>query len=165
MFSFNTERVISKLESNQILSADWWFLNWNVGYVNTVPDNCSAQRWFVTPIQWNIQCIANFFNLLFSQKSRATKIKKWVFRPKVYYSTVGKLRCANLSTPQQSKIKSSLYSRYGEGFNFNEWRCSSPLLTAWATELRKSVTAVASRWRHCVRTDSNPRLPPLIGMS
>ena len=31
----------------------------------------------------------------------------------------------------------------------NEWRDPSPRLSAWATQLRRYVAAVASRWRHC----------------
>ena len=46
------------------------------------------------------------------------------------------------------KIKSSLYSRY-YAEACNEWRGPSPRLSAWATQLRKNVVAVASRWRHC----------------
>ena len=48
----------------------------------------------------------------------------------------------------QIKIKSSLYSRfYAEAGN--ELRGPSPRLSAWATQLRRNVAAVASRWRHC----------------
>ena len=32
----------------------------------------------------------------------------------------------------------------------NEWWGPSPLLSAWATQLRRNFTTVASRWRHCV---------------
>ena len=46
------------------------------------------------------------------------------------------------------QIKSSLYSRY-YAEESNEWRGPSPRRSAWATQLRKDVTAVASRWRHC----------------
>ena len=46
------------------------------------------------------------------------------------------------------KIKSSLYSpHYAEACN--ELRGPSPRLSAWATQLRRSVATVASRWRHC----------------
>ena len=31
----------------------------------------------------------------------------------------------------------------------NEWRGPSPRLSAWATQLRRNVATVASRWRHC----------------
>ena len=31
----------------------------------------------------------------------------------------------------------------------NELRGPSPWLSAWATQLRRNVAAVASRWRHC----------------
>ena len=47
------------------------------------------------------------------------------------------------------KIKSSLYSRY-YAEACDEWRSLSPLLSVWATQLRRNVAAVASRWRHCV---------------
>ena len=47
------------------------------------------------------------------------------------------------------KIKSSLYSPcYAEACN--ELRGPSPRLSAWATQLRRNVATVASRWRHCV---------------
>ena len=50
---------------------------------------------------------------------------------------------------QNQKIKSSLYSpHYAEACN--EWRGPSPRLSAWATQLRRIVATVASRWRHCV---------------
>ena len=48
----------------------------------------------------------------------------------------------------KSEIKSSLYSRYcAEACS--EWRGPSPRLSAWATQLRRDVAVVASRWRHC----------------
>ena len=47
-----------------------------------------------------------------------------------------------------SKIKSSLYSSY-YAEACNELRGSSPRLRAWATQLRRNVATVASRWRHC----------------
>ena len=47
-----------------------------------------------------------------------------------------------------NQIKSSLYSRcYAEACN--EWRGPSPRLSAWATQLRRNVATVVSRWRHC----------------
>ena len=53
---------------------------------------------------------------------------------------------------QKTKIKFSLYSRhYAEACN--ERRDRSPRLSAGATQLRRSVPAVASRWRHFVRFD------------
>ena len=49
---------------------------------------------------------------------------------------------------QKKKIKSSLYSpHYAEACN--ELRGPSPRLSAWATQLRRNVATVASRWRHC----------------
>ena len=48
----------------------------------------------------------------------------------------------------QNQIKSSLYSpHYAEACN--ELRGPSPRLSAWATQLRRNVATVASRWRHC----------------
>ena len=47
-----------------------------------------------------------------------------------------------------NQIKSSLYSLY-YAEACNEWRGPSPRLSAWATQLRRNVSAVASRWRHC----------------
>ena len=47
------------------------------------------------------------------------------------------------------QIKFSLYSRY-YAKACNEWRGPSPHLSAWATQLRRNVAAVASRWRPCV---------------
>ena len=48
----------------------------------------------------------------------------------------------------QKKIKSSLYSPY-YAEACNELRGPSPRLSAWATQLRRNVATVASRWRHC----------------
>ena len=48
----------------------------------------------------------------------------------------------------KSKIKSSLYSSY-YAEACNEWRGPSPQLSTWATQLRRNVATVASRWRHC----------------
>ena len=44
-----------------------------------------------------------------------------------------------------SKIKSLLYSRY-YAEACNEWRGPSPRLSAWTTQPRRIVAAVASRW-------------------
>ena len=49
----------------------------------------------------------------------------------------------------KSKIKSSLYSPY-YAEACNELRGPFPRLSAWATQLRRNVATVASRWRHCV---------------
>ena len=46
------------------------------------------------------------------------------------------------------KIKSSLYSSY-YAEACNELRGPSPRLSAWATQLRRNVATVASRWRRC----------------
>ena len=52
------------------------------------------------------------------------------------------------SQEKYKKIKSSLYSwYYAEAYN--EWWGPSPRFSAWATQLRRNVAAVASRWRHC----------------
>ena len=48
----------------------------------------------------------------------------------------------------KSEIKYSLYMRY-YAEACNEWRGQSLRLSAWATQLRTNVAAVASRWRHC----------------
>ena len=47
----------------------------------------------------------------------------------------------------QIKVKSSLYSRY-YAEACNEWRGPCPRLSARATQLRRNVAMVASRWRH-----------------
>ena len=49
----------------------------------------------------------------------------------------------------QNQIKSSLYSSY-YAEACNELRGPSPRLSAWATQLRRNVATVASRWRRCV---------------
>ena len=49
----------------------------------------------------------------------------------------------------QNQIKSSLYSPY-YAEACNELRNPSPRLSAWATQLRRNVATVASRWRYCV---------------
>ena len=48
----------------------------------------------------------------------------------------------------KNQIKSSLYSPY-YAEACNELRGPSPRLRAWATQLRRNVATVASRWRHC----------------
>ena len=48
----------------------------------------------------------------------------------------------------QIKIKSSLYSPY-YAKACNELWGPAPRLSAWATQLRRNVATVASRWRHC----------------
>ena len=35
----------------------------------------------------------------------------------------------------------------------SEWRGPTPRLSAWATQVRKNVKTVASRWLHCVQFD------------
>ena len=47
----------------------------------------------------------------------------------------------------------------------SKWRGPSPRLSAWATQLRKNVGAVASRWRHCAdltARESNHKPPAPI---
>ena len=56
------------------------------------------------------------------------------------------------------QIKFSLYSRY-YAKGYNEWRGRSPRCSAWATQLRKNVAAVASRWRHCAAL-TGPEIEP-----
>ena len=53
-----------------------------------------------------------------------------------------------LKSARMLHIKSSLYQRY-YAEEYNEWRGPSPRPSAWATQLRKNVAAVASRWQHC----------------
>ena len=48
----------------------------------------------------------------------------------------------------ENQIKSSLYSSYYVEA-CNELRGPSPRLSAWATQLRRNVATVASRWRRC----------------
>ena len=48
----------------------------------------------------------------------------------------------------QKKIKSSLYSSY-YAEACNELRGPSPRLSAWATQLRRNVATVTSRWQRC----------------
>ena len=59
----------------------------------------------------------------------------------------------------QIKIISSFYSRY-YAEACNELRGPSPRLSAWATELRRNVAAVASRWQHCADL-TGPEIEPL----
>ena len=57
--------------------------------------------------------------------------------------------CEETSNQIKNQIKSSLYSPYYAGA-CNELRGPSPRLSAWATQLRRNVATVASRWRYCV---------------
>ena len=52
-----------------------------------------------------------------------------------------------LKSAHMLQIKSSLYSPY-YAEACTEWRGPSPPHSAWATQLRRNVAAVASRWRH-----------------
>ena len=61
-------------------------------------------------------------------------------------------------TRQKIKIKSSLYSPY-YAEACDELRDPSPLLSAWAAQLRRNVAAVASQWRHCADLTS-PGIEP-----
>ena len=48
----------------------------------------------------------------------------------------------------------SPYSRYYTGITCNEWWDDpSPHLSAWATQLRKNIAALARCWQYCVRFD------------
>ena len=74
---------------------------------------------------------------------------KYCFLPEFDASRNSPSRIIQRSDP---KINYSLYSRhYGKACN--EWREPSSRLSAWGTQLRRNVAAVASRWRHCVRFD------------
>ena len=55
---------------------------------------------------------------------------------------------SNSKSAHMLQIKSSLYSRY-YAEACNEWRGRSPPRSAWATQLRRNIAAVTSRWRHC----------------
>ena len=71
-----------------------------------------------------------------------------MFRHVLTYSeTISELKYQTDATKNQ-KIKSSLYSPY-YAEACNELRGPSPRLSAWATQLRRNVATVASRWRHC----------------
>ena len=63
-----------------------------------------------------------------------------------------------LKSAHMLQIKSSLYSRY-YAEEYNKWRGPSPRRSAWATQLRRNVAAVASRWRHCADL-TGPRIEP-----
>ena len=65
-----------------------------------------------------------------------------------------------LLRPQiKSKIKSLYSPYYAEACN--ELRGPSPRLSAWATQLRRNVATVASRWRHCANL-TGPGIEPRI---
>ena len=53
------------------------------------------------------------------------------------------------STQNQNQIFIIAYSPY-YAEACNGLRGPSPRLSAWATQLRRNVATVASRWRHCV---------------
>ena len=65
---------------------------------------------------------------------------------------------AGLKSAHMLQIKFSLYSRY-YAEACNEWRGLSPPRSAWATQLRRNVAAVASRWRHCANL-TGPGIEP-----
>ena len=50
-----------------------------------------------------------------------------------------------LKNAHMLQLKSSLHSRY-YAEEYNKWRGSSPRRSAWATQLRRNVATVASRW-------------------
>ena len=65
-----------------------------------------------------------------------------------------------------TKIKSSLCSWYYVEA-CSEWRGPSPRLSAWVTQLRRNIAAVASRWCHCFRFDGpviEPSPPALLAV-
>ena len=65
-----------------------------------------------------------------------------------------------LKSAYMLQLKSSLHSRY-YAEEYNEWRGPSPRRSAWATQLRRNVAAVASRWRHCADL-TGPGIEPQI---
>ena len=54
--------------------------------------------------------------------------------------------------PLTNQIKSPLYRQY-HAEACNEWRNVIPRLSAWTTQHRRNIAAVASRWRQCVQFD------------
>ena len=58
----------------------------------------------------------------------------------------------------KDKIKPSLFLRYSAEA-CSEWRGPSARLSAWPTQLRRNVAAVASRWQHCADL-SGPGIKP-----
>ena len=66
-----------------------------------------------------------------------------------YYCSYDNLKIDFAVAFFKSKIKSSLYSSY-YAEACNELRGPSPRLSAWATQLRRNVATMASRWRRCV---------------
>ena len=56
----------------------------------------------------------------------------------------------NLLFLKKIKSKSNLHYTRRITPKCDELRGPSPRLSAWATQLRRNVAAVASRWRHCV---------------
>ena len=91
---------------------------------------------------------------IFPPAGQAGQKKKTVEKPVKLFFLAYKIHLntnQNINTNMcvQIKIKSSLYSPY-YAEACNELRGPSPRLSAWATQLRRNVTTVASRWRHCV---------------
>ena len=64
-------------------------------------------------------------------------------------SIKNQIKKSNQKIKSKNQIKSSLYSPY-YAEACNELRDPSPRLSAWATQLRRNIATVASRWRHCV---------------
>ena len=83
-----------------------------------------------------------------------------------FFSELRRLKTYLRSTMTQERvnsvmilqIKSSLYSRY-YAEACNEWQGSSSQHSARATQLRRNVAAVASRWRHCANL-TGPGIKP-----
>ena len=78
-------------------------------------------------------------------------VQYWVLMPICRYlcNVMTLFHSATVVTASKKKIKSSLNSPY-YAEACNELRGPSPRLSAWATQLRRNVATVASRWRHCV---------------
>ena len=97
----------------------------------------------------------------------------WKFGRKLWFAWIRKLRFAavyNVSVTTSSgwknysvysqetslqgehchQMKFSLCSRYSVEA-YKEWRGPSPRRSVWATQLRRNITAVTIRWRHCVQ--------------
>ena len=113
------------------------------------------------PISMNFLENSSKFSLAFeikkkvkSTQSRSTVTRESTFQTHAFSGLYVKINVGFHSTEGKpkakikSKIKSSLYSpHYAEACN--ELRGPSPRLSAWATQLRRNVATVASRWRHC----------------
>ena len=64
----------------------------------------------------------------------------------------GKVALRKFKQFERIKHATSLSSRYYAEAS-NQWRGPYPRLSPWATQPRRNVAAVASRWQHCIRFD------------